>query len=452
MKIAFGALGSAVKYTPKNLKRWDGTGEFYKMTKLLCSMKNVEKVFIVSRSDWAKAPLEAKEEIDPNNKIVDMWKNVKEDAPTWLDFKDDKGLVIQPKAHKFIGEFWPMCQKQMEIHGQPDVGVFFISQGYHTTTCVPQYLNGLMNPEKKASPLLMTVAYAAPVVHFINMWNGPWLALATDPRYIEKTIHHRDTVNLPVEITGQFEEEKNWKHFPVYDFYEPERHRGEEEEETKLVRMTASGIEKMSVCYMKHADVTNDRPRKFVVCSMEVETTAPADKDFRLNQLKEWIINRDKDCKIEVYGKWKPEKVKDMPQFKGYLEGDNILDRIFEETRYSLVLPQKAGWCTAKYAELLRAGVVPFLHPAYDIQNTILPINHYIRVKTPDELFQKMEYLDKQPEKRIKLVHVLREQLLPGMEDGLPIVNCLNAAFKRCNLDLQLEPGEKEEIKSICDL
>ena len=47
---------------------------------------------------------------------------------------------------------------------------------------------------------------------------------------------------------------------------------------------------------------------------------------------------------------------------------------------------------------MLKMGVVPFLHPEYDTQFNAVSKDDFIRVKTPEEFYKKMQYLDENPE------------------------------------------------------
>lgn len=438
MIVAFGTLGSAVKFTPKNIRRWDGSVEYIKMLKFLCSIENVDKVLFLSKSDYKKAPPEFIREIDPLGKIVDCWKDSKTFCPTVSKLKDSNGKTNQKKARQFVSEYGKMLDAIEDEEGKADVGFFYVAQGYSSTVCIPDYVACSSNKKigENVKPLLMSITFAASTLHYVNSRpNLPWFALSTDPRYFSGTnIHIRDTINLPRELVGQFNIDFNWKHIPYPYDYENDKPRLLAEEITDPIKMTYSGIEKVTSCFENVILANTEKSRKFLICSMEVDTGLPPDKDYRLNELKEWLLNEDVNKEIEVYGKWKKEKTDGYPQFKGYVESDELLDRMFEETRYTLVMPTKAGWVTSKYCEMLRTGVIPFFHPNYDKQNSVLPINHFLRVSSPTDLKEKMDMLDQNPIKRIKLIELLRKQILPDMEKGEPIRQCLNAAMERARI------------------
>ena len=54
IKVAIFVLGGAIKFVKKNLKRADGTNEYYKLIKSLCSNPQISEVLIIQKSDWGK--------------------------------------------------------------------------------------------------------------------------------------------------------------------------------------------------------------------------------------------------------------------------------------------------------------------------------------------------------------------------------------------------------------
>ena len=153
----------------------------------------------------------------------------------------------------------------------------------------------------------------------------------------------------------------------------------------------------------------NERPNKFTIVAMQ-SVQGQATKDKRYDEIKQWILDRDTNQEVEIYGKWKEHFTDGYPQLKGYVTPAEI-DQKFKETRYTLVIPIGPNWLTSKYAEVLMMGVVPFLHPTYDIKENLVPKDHFIRVSTPEDFYAKMKFLDENPDERIKLINLLQEKL-----------------------------------------
>jgi hypothetical protein len=82
--------------------------------------------------------------------------------------------------------------------------------------------------------------------------------------------------------------------------------------------------------------------------------------------------------------------------------------------------------------------------PEYDTQYSVVEKDHFIRVKSPEDLYRKMKFLDENPEKRIKLVKGLQYKLLKDAKTGIFVYDILNKSFERTGLDIKL-PLEKDE-------
>lgn len=107
---------------------------------------------------------------------------------------------------------------------------------------------------------------------------------------------------------------------------------------------------------------------------------------------------------------------------------------------------------TSKYAEMLRVGVLPFLHPDYDTQYSLVPRDHFIRVKTPQEMFEKIEELEANPEKRIKMVKELQFKFLQGVRKGTFLAKTINPFLERSEVNVRLGEEYSDEILRIPEL
>jgi hypothetical protein len=101
---------------------------------------------------------------------------------------------------------------------------------------------------------------------------------------------------------------------------------------------------------------------------------------------------------------------------------------------------------------MLRVGVLPFFHPDYDTQYSILPKDHFLRVKTPAELFEKIDQLENKPEMRINLVKSLQVKFLKGVRTGEFLSDVINPFLERANLNVRLLPGFNEEVLRVPDV
>ena len=58
LKIAIFPIGSAMKFRKENIKRADGTSEYFKLFYGLVRNPNVSEVWLLQRSDWKKLSTE----------------------------------------------------------------------------------------------------------------------------------------------------------------------------------------------------------------------------------------------------------------------------------------------------------------------------------------------------------------------------------------------------------
>ena len=421
--IAYFAIGSALKFDRKKLLRSDGSTEYYNTIHLLVRNANVEKIVLLSKSDWMRISQAERDAFDPKGKIYDPFTDMPE-------LKKRKQLKDQPpeiQREYYVNFFEEFTKKNIHI----DFGIGFISQGW-TTASLGGYFNNLKPPHAKVKSLTMAVYYAAEIIYYLNMTGLKWWLLSTDPRYIKPSMRHRDICNLPQTILGQQDFDIKWYHVKNMDH--PDTASVENGDYFIEVKKSEySGIEKMNLMNSGILDIdTQEKPHQFTIVSLQV--TAPSEvKDSRFDILKEYILDRDVDKTARIFGKWSDYFKNGYPQFKGYIATED-LDRTFAETRYTLVLPTDAGWVTSKYAEMLQLGVVPFLHPNYDKQYHIVPKDHPIRIKNADDFYAKMEYYDAHPDERIALVKKLQKDLISDAYSGKFMIDLFNKHLKRADM------------------
>ena len=83
-------------------------------------------------------------------------------------------------------------------------------------------------------------------------------------------------------------------------------------------------------------------------------------------------------------------------------------------------------------------GVVPFFHPTYDTQGNVLPLNHFCRVSSPQDFYDKMKFLDDVPEKRIQLVNLLQNNLIKNVTDGSFVYDIVNKSLENTNIGVRI--------------
>jgi hypothetical protein len=440
LKIAIFPIGSAMKFRKDNIKRSDGTSEYFKLFYGLVRNPNVSEVWLLQRSDWKKLSSEEKIAIDPRGVLRDIHAELGIKLPPGRRQGPDGNLIPHTKEEQeTYKNLWDRV-KDME---QPDFGIGFASQGL-TMVNIPGIIPSIKDPSRMTGSLDMTLIYGAPLIHYLNMSNLPWFMVMTDPRYIKKNQKWRDMVNGPRECVAQYNSSINFTHFDTY----PDPSTGTEI--TEELPLTYSGIEKLNLIGEQIIAPEGQRLTKFAIVAMQ-SSYGKADVDYRLEALKKWILNQPNSEEFKIYGKWDERFTKGYTQFQGYKTPDEI-DNVFKDTRYTLIIPIRPDWVTSKYAEMLRVGVVPFYHPEYDTQFSTLPKDHYLRVKTPKEMFEKIEELEKNPTMRIKLVKQLQMQFLQGVRKGEFLCDVMNPFLERAGIEVQMVKGFSEEVLRTVEL
>ena len=441
IKVAIFPIGSAMKFSKEKLKRSDGTSEYFKLFYGLARNSSISEIWIMQRSDWKKLSSDEKIAIDPRGVIRDIYTEFDVQVPPGRRAGPDGNLVPHTKEEQ--ERYMDLWDKTKELD-QPDFGIGFATQGL-TMVNIPGIIPGIKDPSKFTSALDMTVIYSAPVIHWINMSKIPWFMVMTDPRYIKKTQKWRDMVNTPREGIAQYNMDIELVHFDTY----PNPTSGKEI--TDKFYLKYSGVEKLNLIAESVVPPDNeDRDIKFSIVAMQ-SSYGKQEVDYRLEALKKWILTQKGSDDYNIYGKWDERFTRGYTQFQGYKNPEEI-DAIFKKTRYTLIIPIRPHWVTSKYAEMLRVGVVPFFHPDYDTQYSLVPKDHYIRVNTPKELFEKIDELETNPEKRIKLVKELQFRFLQGVRKGTFLAKTINPFLERAGVHVQLGEGFSEEVLRVPEL
>lgn len=439
LKIAIFPIGSALKFNENNIKRADGTSEYFKLFYGLARNPNISEIWILQRSDWPKLSAADKIKIDPRGVLRDIYSEFSIKLPPGRRSDSEGKLMERTKEEE--ERYKDLWEKIKELE-QPDFGIGFAAQGL-TLVNIPGIIPGIMDPSKMTGTLDMTSIYSAPLIHYLNMSKLTWFMVMTDPRYVKQNQKWRDMVNGPREGVAQYNNIINFTHFDTY----PDPSTGKEI--TENLPIVYSGIEKLNLIGEQVIPPTTERSNKFAIVAMQ-SSYGKAKTDYRLDALKKWILTQPNSADFNIYGKWDDRFVEKYSQFKGYKTAEEI-DTIFKNTRYTFIIPIRPDWVTSKYVEMLRVGVVPFFHPDYDTQFSTIPKDHYLRVKTPKELFEKIEELENNQELRINLVKKLQIQFLSGVRKGEFLCDVFNPFLERAGVQAKMIKGFSEEVLRTSD-
>ena len=428
LRIAIFPMGSAIKLKKDNIKRNDGSIEYYKAVWALTHNANVDQVLIVQKSDWDKLTDEEKADLDPRGVIFDVYSELGLRTPNL------SGNIPDDEWGKYTNVY-----DALKDLPQPDFGIGFLAQGY-TIVNMPNFLYKKTDPTKKNSVLAMTGRYAAPIVYYLNMTKLPYFVIATDPRYCTRKLKRRDSANRPLEFISQYNDVCEFTAITEHDPHSPEI--------MTPIKITYSGIERLGLVGERAVAPDNERTIKFAISAMQSSYGENATKDFRFDELKKWVLDQPDSEDYHIYGRWTDYFTKDHQQFKGLIPHTEI-DEAFINTRYTLVIPIRPDWVTGKYVEMIRVGCLPFFHPKYDTQFSTIPKDHFLRVKDPADMYNKIKYLDENPEARIKLVKELQVKFLLGVRQGDFFADILDTFLKKHDLPFSIAPGYTEELKRV---
>lgn len=430
--VIVGALGSAFKFDKTSTKRSDGSLEYYNYVKTLVQNKSISKIYILSKSDWSRVDSSVRKQYDPYKKIVDIPNEVRKIYG--IDKVDDINDSVYYKNY----------YEYLKTIDKPDFGTFFVGPGLATNGTLPKFLYNIRELKKGIKQhkriLMMAYNYTAHMIDSINLSDFPFFVFANDPRYIAIHNEHtdksgktffRELVRMPVEFIAQKQGTALVSHIKEYHAESPEI--------VTPVKCTYRPIEKINLVDEKIESTTKDISMTIVA----MPATAKPRDDYRFKIMKKYILDKNIDCNI--YGRWPEDIMDEYKQFKG-LVTHNEIDDIMKRTKYTLVIPILSGWITSKFAEMARLRVVPFLHKDYDPDGLIVPKDHFLRINDSDDLFKKIDFLEKNPEKRELLINkILEGYLTDDTFDGTFIYKLLNKSLKENNLQIELSLNKESE-------
>lgn len=390
--IACARLGKAIRFRRKDIGKFafSGAGEARTLFITLAKLNPQNTYYVIGKSDLNRMSEEEKAEIFPNNNVIDVWN----------DYKDLKDSI---ENHEFV------LSKMAGIN--IDYGVMF---GGVISISLPNKTKQKKDNTKFAKPMACYYNYASPVVNYLNESKIPWICVNTDTRYYP--VKAEDLLNPEKVIVGMWDTE-----------LETVRRVSFESEETKThkVRSLYSGVETLFLADegKVEQDIELQRNRKGLTIFHNQDGGIDKTKT-----MKEYVVDTGLD--FTVYGKWK--SFPDDPRFKGFLDFDD-LHRELQKTKYTFIIAgNEVTTCTMKFYECLHYGVIPFLHKNYDKDKILdtMGFPSFLRLESPEELEQKINFLEKNPEEYKKILRMLKAMLKPEYYTGEHINNEVNRALE----------------------
>ena len=248
--------------------------------------------------------------------------------------------------------------------------------------------------------------YVAPIYNYLNETNIPWILIANDPRYIKQG---NDLLNHPKMILSQYNETIKMKCFDNW------------ENQNYIFNNINSIYAKMEKIFLINQNISelniNDKTIKFLVVLNEGNNGVKS----RYGELKKYVLDYIDD--VEIYGKWDTKSIKNDERFKGTMDFHE-LQHTLDKVKYSFMISITEGWPTMKIWELLSHNVIPFMHPGYDTQNNC-NMPDFIKIKNPEELHEKIEYLENNQDKYIQILNECKVQITGEDLSGQALSNII---------------------------
>jgi len=282
---------------------------------------------------------------------------------------------------------------------------------YDQTFTICHWADGYIS-EVKGTPLktLVSQRSMAHTLVLANDLNVPLYLMVIDPRQINKIV---GDMKPPVKIFGQCNTIDRTKYYVNL-----------KDKEVKEVPMVYSGIERFFLLGKERVDFSNPddiNPNFFESYKKDNEFVMTLNGSlFRLEYIRKWLFPfRPKQ---KVFGKWDwgklAEKVHAYGLDKNFVKkGMTEMEDVMWRTKFTFVVPADkttTNFVTQKVYSMLYYGIIPFWDKnSYDTDNYYKDIPDYVKVETPEELWEKIDFLNKNPEEYKKLLKQCYDALKP---------------------------------------
>ncbi len=280
-----------------------------------------------------------------------------------------------------------------------------------------------------AKTLMMHKNYSAQIYYYLNKSMIPWVMICNDPRYM---FLGRDMLNMPQHVLSQINGVKPVRQLKSF----------EDQREINMYQMSHYYSEMEKIYLIGRELYTGEKTEKFMIVLNEGNNGVAS----RFPIIKEYVLDTMDD--VEIYGKWNPKVVGDDKRFVGSVPFMELQEKL-KKVKYTFIVPIKKGWATMKVWEMLANGVIPFLYPTYDIQHN-LDIPDFLRVNSPEELYDKIELLEQFPEKRQALLEHCLTAIRPSDFDGTNLSNIIQDAMN--GFDYTHHVNGDEDLTSLKEL
>lgn len=397
MNIGIGKFGRSMKFDKSTWNIYAGD-DSPKIIYFELAKRHPEHTFyILNPSDFTKykQKYEGKEYIPDN--IVDLYYDAKHNYPYRYDHGKTKSDIIE---HSYEALVNAAKDKNVKI----DLGLFM--QGMDFAFSVPEV--GLLRKDGKEARMLdCAMSYCGNLIYFINYQGFKWYNINEDPRYLPYDAF--DILNDEEYVFSQVNKTIPIKRIVGY---------GEDSLKQRDLNLEFkySGIEKMFLAekpkidfsdptHIQVGDNVYQKNNDFIMTLNE----GPSRRQF----IENWILKFRPDTKI--YGRWKDEKtLKAHPDTficKGILEIEDLM----WSSKFTFVPcfnKSITNFLTQKVYKSIYYGIIPFWDKnTYDTDNIYKEIPDYFKVESPEEMWEKIDYLNSHEDEYRKYLKIYYDLL-----------------------------------------
>jgi hypothetical protein len=404
--VVIGKFGRSICFNPDRWNAVGGDNEPPAYYTALASHNPDVTFYMIGKSDLSRISPELLKKANPHGNIINVWADYVK--PEVEDDMDD-ACVVHPAE-------W------MKARGiVPDAGVFFA--GPTSRVNMNNRVYSIREPDRYVKTSMMFKNYAGPIIHYLNEFRTPYVNLVPDPRF--HPCGGVDLLHPPMFSLSQFNDETPmFKHIKSFDDQRGDMILSE-------APLIYAGVE--TIFCIGREKPNFETGQRTVVKSLLSFDDDQDDSSFlnktikfmivlnegsaKLNRgklLREYVLDHIAD--VDVFGQWSDSWYEDK-RFKGPLKFSELQKKI-PHVKYTFIIPIERGWSTAKYIEMIQYGIIPFMHPFYDEQRN-LPVPDFIRVSSSKELFERIEFLEQNPDEYQKLLMQLSEVLQDDYYSGV---------------------------------
>lgn len=414
LNIAIGKIGKSMKS-----KAWTILGSesapiiFYSSLSKLNPQINF---YIIGTNDIHKLNKESYDKLFPNHNVISCY----EDNDLNSKYNDDNKYQI---PYDYL------------IKNNIKLDAALIFSGMASENCnIPNFLPQKSHPELLSKPLQCFKNYAGNIIYVLNKTNVPLFTIAEDPRHI--ICRARDLYNRERLIFSQ----ANIIDMPVEHIYDLN-------DLTKLTtsKLNAEYYHTEKIFLMGESqnwknDIDINKKDGGLIMLMNGHGTSKLNganiPDGRLPFVKEWVFDLFENSNFNdciIYGKWSDELHKSDNRFicKPMTE---LKDELMH-AKYTLIYSIQPGFVTVKPFEMIRWGIIPFLHPDYDPEH-LLNFPDYLYIKDKHDLIVKIKYLEENQDEYKSLLNECLDLIKPSYIDGTFLNNIIvDRIYKELNLN-----------------